>query len=97
MVCEHLRELENIVRRSGAEETFRGHSWSKPNGEWVYYRCYIDTESAMARFNDEETCRWSEHHGTHEGSEAGIVCNKCECGVMGLHPNDHVDAPTVKF
>jgi len=97
MVCEHLREFENIVRRSGAEETFRGHAWSKPNGEWVYYRCYIDKESAMARFNDEEIYEWSEHIGTHDGSEAGIVCKKCECGVMGLHPSCKSDAPVLTF
>jgi len=97
MVCEHLKELESLIRQAGAAETFRGHAWTKPKGEWVYYRCYIDKESAMARFDDEEIYEWSEHIGTHEGSEAGMICKNCECGVMGFHPSHKADIPTVKF
>ncbi|MBN1998586.1 hypothetical protein JW935_13590 [candidate division KSB1 bacterium] len=97
MVCHHLYEFENHILELNVEETARGKLWTKMQGEWVYFRCYIDKESVMEKIRHSEFLQWSEHLGTHEGSEAGIICIKCQCGVMGLHPKDTTLAPIIKF
>jgi len=87
MPCPHLKPLENALAAAGMEETARGQLWSQAE-EFVYFHCRIDQDGARERFNLDPCVEWSEHRGTHEGSEAGFFCTRCRTGVMGLHAAD---------
>jgi len=91
MICEHLIPVEEKVISKGAAETFRGQPWSKVTGEWVYYDCYLMPEELIASLSLPGFVIRHEHRGTHDGSELGLVCEKCDCGIMGLHPSSGKD------
>lgn len=86
MVCEHLQPLEAALRSAGIEETFRGQAWSTDCREWVYYRCVLNRRSLRERFALPAWVADHEHRGTHDGQEAGFVCERCHDAVMGFHP-----------
>jgi hypothetical protein len=83
MVCKHLQLLEKEIIQAGIKETFRGQAWSKNCREWVYFDCYLDRESLIKRFSFPDCIVEHEHHGTHDGQEAGFICEKCADAVMG--------------
>jgi hypothetical protein len=85
MICEHLAAIEALAVAAGIAETARGHLWSGAAGEWVYYDCLFDRAAIEARGLPAGVA-WHEHLGTHDGTEAGFVCEPCGTGVMGLHP-----------
>ncbi|MBK9550668.1 MAG: hypothetical protein IPO45_00490 [Saprospiraceae bacterium] len=43
-MCEHLIELENELKLIDIKENSRG-AWSANCREWVYYDCYLKTET----------------------------------------------------
>lgn len=69
----------------GIRETFRGQSWSLNCREWVYFDCYIDTESVRRSFVLAECVQKHQHRGTHDGQERGLVCSQCHDGIMGSY------------
>ena len=91
MVCEHLRPLEEALIAAGIPETYRGQAWSKNCREWVYFECVLNRASLRKRFNLPDCVVDHEHLGTHDGQEAGFVCETCKDGVMGRHPRDPVE------
>ncbi len=93
MVCEHLSALENEMLSRGIEETFRGSAWSKNCREWVYFRCRLDLPALRARFAFAPCVVDHTHRGTHDGSEAGFVCETCHDAIMGVHPDDAAKHP----
>lgn len=91
MVCEHLSALERELRQRGIAETFRGAAWSRNCREWVYFACRLDLAALRARFSFAPCVTDHVHRGTHDGMEAGFVCNQCWDAIMGAHPdNEHV-------
>lgn len=89
MLCEHLRPLEEALIQAGIEETFRGKAWSRNCREWVYFRCVLNRDSLRKRFDLPPFVADHEHLGTHDGQEAGFICEICQEGIMGIHPHFH--------
>ena len=87
MTCEHLKPVEDKVKSMGVPETFRGKPWSNVNGVWVYFDCYIFPDKLIESLSLPACVKKHEHRGTHDGSELGLVCESCDCGIMGLHPS----------
>lgn len=85
MICKHLQPVEIEVLKLNPKETFRGEAWSNECREWVYYDCYIDTESLLKRLKLDKCVSVHEHRGTHDGCENGFVCNIHKDGIMGVH------------
>lgn len=88
MVCEHLSALETEMLARGVKETARGQVWSRNCREWVYFDCFLDIPALRARFNFAPCVTDHIHRGTHDGQEAGLVCDQCWDAVMGVHPVD---------
>lgn len=87
MVCEHLSALEQELLSRNIEVTFRGQAWSENCREWVYFACRLDLPALRARFAFAPCVEDHMHRGTHDGSEAGFICNACKDAVMGAHPD----------
>ncbi|TAH36945.1 MAG: hypothetical protein EYC70_08150 [Planctomycetota bacterium] len=86
MTCEHLIELERALARAGFKETFRGQAWSQNCREWVYFDCLLPSEAIRRKFAFADCVKDHSHLGTHDGTEAGFVCDVHNDGVMGRHP-----------
>jgi len=91
MSCIHLSPVEEKVKSLGVAETFRGKPWGNVQGEWVYFDCYLLPANLIESFSLPDFVKTHEHRGTHDGSELGLVCEKCDCGIMGLHPSSKKD------
>jgi hypothetical protein len=87
MVCEHLSALERELKARGVAETYRGQTWSRNCREWVYFACRFDLPALRLRFVFAPYVVDHVHRGTHDGAEAGLVCNRCWDAIMGLHPD----------
>ena len=96
MVCEHLSALEREILEQGVKETYRGQAWSDNCREWVYFECVFDLAALRTRFNLAPSVTDHVHRGTHDGAEAGFVCNQCHDGVMGAHPSAGARWPVYK-
>jgi hypothetical protein len=83
MTCEHLRALEQAIQARGIREDFRGAPWSMNCREWVYFACYLDTDTVSRTFALAECVKVHVHRGTHDGQERGFVCHQCKDGIMG--------------
>lgn len=92
MTCEHLIELEKAIAAAGFRETFRGAAWSGNCREWVYFDCVLPTDAIRSAFDFADCVKDHVHRGTHDGQEAGFVCEIHKDGVMGLHPDAQPDA-----
>jgi len=87
MICKHLNPVEDKVKSMGVVETYRGKPWTNIKGVWVYFNCYLLPNKLIESLSLPECVKRHEHIGTHDGSELGLVCGKCDCGIMGLHPS----------
>ncbi len=85
MVCE---QLERELCEAGIQETFRGRAWSSNCREWVYFACFLDRPAIRTRMELAECVKDHEHRGTHDGMEAGFVCNACQDAIMGVHSSE---------
>jgi hypothetical protein len=85
MVCEHLSALEQQMLSAGLRVTFRGQAWSRNCREWVYFDCLLDRAAIRERIEFASCVKDHEHLGTHDGQEAGFVCEECHDAVMGVH------------
>jgi len=90
MVCEHLVMLERELLGRGIAVTSRGRAWSDNCREWVYFDCYLNIPMIRKRIPFDACVKDHEHLGTHDGSEAGLVCSVHHDAVMGVHKNDSV-------
>ena len=95
MTCEHLRPLEEELLARRVPETFRGQPWSDNCHEWVYFACVLDLASLRARLHLAPVVADHVHRGTHDGAEAGFVCQEHHDAIMGLHPDLAGDRPVV--
>jgi hypothetical protein len=84
-MCEHLAELEQALIEAGVRVTFRGKPWSTCCREWVYFTCWLDRPAIRERFSLADCVIDHDHRGTHDGQEAGLVCNVCHDAIMGAH------------
>jgi hypothetical protein len=96
MVCEHLSALEQDLLAHGVKETFRGEAWSRNCREWVYFACRLDLAALRARFDFASCVVDHMHRGTHDGAEAGFVCNQCWDAIMGAHPEGETGLPEIR-
>lgn len=98
MICNHLVPIEKALIARGIKEVSRGKAWSKNCREWVYYDCYFsDIEATIDRFSlDHNNVKMHSYSGTHDGSEHGLVCMKCNDAIMGIHPN-YLNESTERF
>jgi len=86
MTCEHLIELETAIKAAGFEETYRGAAWSENCREWVYFDCILELDAIRRKFELAVCVHDHAHRGTHDGSEAGLVCDVHKDALMGHHP-----------
>jgi hypothetical protein len=93
VICEHLAGLEAELHAAGIAETYRGSPWTKNCREWVYFACVLDRPSLRERLSLPAFVSDHEHYGTHDGTEAGFVCDTCHDGVVGRHPELPGDKP----
>ena len=96
MVCEHLQQLEQELLQSGIKETFRGQAWSHNCREWVYFQCVLDLRALRERMRFDACVQDHQHHGTHDGSEAGFVCGQCKDAIMGAPSSARSKLPVFK-
>lgn len=94
MLCEHLQPLEAALHTANIRETFRGQAWSSNCREWVYFDCILNLPLLRQRFALPDFVKDHIHRGTHDGQEAGFVCERCQDAIMGNHPGVPYDAPT---
>lgn len=87
MICAHLNPVEEKVRSEGIAETYRGRPWQHVKGVWVYFNCYLQQNKLIESLSLPNCVKKHEHKGMHDGSELGLVCEACDCGIMGLHPS----------
>ena len=85
MTCEHLRDLEQALIDAGMKITYRGKAWQIAR-EWVYFDCVLDLGECRRRFSLPDFVVDHTHRGTHDGTEQGLVCERCQDAVMGRHP-----------
>ena len=85
MMCEHLLPLERALQDCGIRETYRGKPWSLKCREWVYFDCFIDTDSVRSLHVLPGCVVVHSHCGTHDGQERGFVCTECHDGIMGSY------------
>jgi hypothetical protein len=83
MLCNHLRPVEDALKQAGAKELSRGQAWAKNCREWVYVDLHLDTATILAKFKLPALVEEHVHHGTHDGSERGIVCTEHQDAIMG--------------
>ena len=95
MLCEHLTGLEQELLRMGLKEVHRGQPWSKNCREWVYFDCRLDLVALRARLDLAPSVIDQIHRGTHDGSEAGLVCTCRWDAIMGAHPDSAANLRTV--
>ncbi len=88
MICEHLRVLERALIDAGVKISYRGKVWERAN-EWVYFDCVLDLAECRKQFGLPGFVVDHVHCGTHDGTEQGLVCERCLNGVMGRHPEAH--------
>jgi hypothetical protein len=93
MLCDHLHALEEEIIARGVKETYRGQAWSDNCREWVYFDCVLDLPALRARLSLAQCVADHRHRGTHDGNEAGLVCETCKDAIMGRHPDDPGAAP----
>jgi len=93
MVCEHLTALEREILAAGIKETFRGQAWSQSCREWVYFDSLLDLPALRARLTFDVCVEDHVHRGTHDGSEAGLVCSLHHDAIMGVHPDHAAGRP----
>jgi hypothetical protein len=96
MVCEHLIALEREMLARGIRETSRGQAWSENCREWVYFDCFLDLPALRARFLFDPCVIDHAHRGTHEGSEIGFVCDRCNDAIMGVHADHAAGRPVYR-
>jgi len=96
MTCEHLIELEKAIIAAGFQETFRGAAWSTNCREWVYFDCVLATDLIQQASGFAHCVKIHSHRGTHDGQEAGFVCDIHHDGIMGHHPDARPDAKTYR-
>jgi hypothetical protein len=94
VTCEHLHELEIALLAGGLRETFRGRPWSRNCREWVYFDVHIPLDAVREAFALDDCVKDHVHRGTHDGAEAGFVCQEHWDAIMGVHPDFGPDAPT---
>ena len=94
-MCEHLQPLERELIEAGIPETFRGRAWTSHCREWVYFDCFLDLRRLRERLSLPEFVVDHEHLGTHDGQEAGFVCEKCQDAIMGVHKQYRRNMPIV--
>jgi hypothetical protein len=86
-MCDHLQPLEDYLKAEKISETFRGQEWSDNCREWVYFDCFLETESLRSRFHFPSFVVRHENTDERSGTELGLVCTQCKDAIMGLHPN----------
>jgi hypothetical protein len=95
MICDHLRPLEEELKRLGVKETYRGQAWSSNCREWIYFDCFLDTESLRRRFELPTFVESHVNDDAKSGQERGLVCREHKDAVIGLY-EPRPDRPVVK-
>lgn len=84
--CEHLRPLEIYLKNIGIAETLREQTWKGVTKEWVYFDCILNTAELKKKLKLGDTVKVYDYFDHMAGSEAGLICEQCMDGIMGLHP-----------
>ncbi len=88
MVCEHLIKLEQELIERGIAVISRGQAWTDNCREWVYFDCYLNIPVIRKKIIFDSCVMDHEHLGSHDGSEAGLVCSVHHDAIMGVHKKD---------
>jgi hypothetical protein len=92
-LCSHLAPLAQALDAIQIPITYVGTPWSKNCRRWMYYACVLDLSSIRRNFALDTCVVDHVHLGTHDGAEAGLVCETCHDAVMGVHPLHRCDLP----
>jgi len=85
MSCKHLIKLEEDIIRLGIVETFRGKAWTENCNEWIYFDCYLETESLCKKYDFASCVIEHTNEDPRSGAENGFVCIECKDAIMGYH------------
>ena len=85
-MCVHLKTVEEYIKQKGIPENWRGQPWSRYCREWIYFECVFSPTQIKTKFRLHSCVEAHIYHDIKAGSEQGLVCTKCNDGVMGLHP-----------
>jgi hypothetical protein len=85
MICDHLRPLEDELKKAGVKETYRGQAWSRNCREWVYFDCYLDTAAIQKRLALPAVIESHVNDDPRSGQERGLVCNEHHDAIIGLY------------
>jgi len=86
-MCECLQSLDDALKNAGFKETFRGRAWGLNCREWAYFDVLLSMPEIRKRFDLPQHVRDHKHLGTHDGAEAGFVCELHDDAIMGVHPS----------
>jgi hypothetical protein len=86
-MCEHLQKLEDHLRSLGVTETWRGQPWSENCREWIYFECVLSVPDLKEKLGLEPFVTEHDYYDLKAGSELGLVCEHCDDGIMGVHPD----------
>lgn len=95
-MCEHLATLENFLKLSGIQETFRGTPWTENCREWVYFDCVLDLAALRTKFHLPVFVEDHINDDERSGLEAGFCCSLCNDAIMGVHPSVAKDKITIR-
>ena len=73
------------LKQLNIKETYRGKAWSVNCREWVYFDCYLDTDSLRKRFHLPDFIHYHINNDIKSGTEEGFFCSLCNDGIMGLN------------
>jgi hypothetical protein len=94
-VCLHLRPLEDHLTALGHKITASGQVWSMNCRYWVYFDAVLDCEALKTRFKLESCVIVHRNDDLRSGRELGLVCDLDHDAVIGVHPEDAKQLPTV--
>ena len=85
-MCEHLIRVEDYLKARGAVESWRGQPWTDNCREWVYFEAILNPSEIRHRLHLDACVEVHDYYDIKAGSELGLVCTRCQDGVMGMHP-----------
>jgi hypothetical protein len=95
-VCEHLRPVEQYLRAKGAKVLSIGSPWSSNCRTWITFGgVVLDATALRARFTLPDFVVEHSHRGTHDGAEHGLVCQRHDDALVGVHPELGAGLPVI--
>lgn len=94
-LCEHLEPLRLHVLALGGQQQHILQTWSNAR-HFAFFACILNRPALRAAVPLPAFVVDHDHRGTHDGNESGMVCERCQDGLVGYHPQAAPqDAPVI--